>query len=499
MVSCEDYLEEKTYSQLTPGLMFENEANAQLAVNGIYIAHFEERWGEQMFWPASWGTLSQEFSFFNNQNTADLGVNSSWARFNMHWFALYKGVNSANGVIRGVTDMSADVISDEARKQFIAEAKFLRAHAYFVLWKAWGGVSLLTEPTQNPEQALLPRSSAQETFNLIEADLKAAQADLPVNYKGGFPDAARGTKGSATAMLAQLYSYASGQQFKGNGAVGGDANFNNITTSYWNEARAELFALIDETNPSQAKAPYMYSLEPDLKWLYTGGEQVSGLWQNVRDAKSWGQEIIWSTNWKPEIVDGTWFFNHWGGRYFSPYSLSRFEAGEYRAVVKHDSAHAANLGRIVSRHFKRNRSGNDNENDAYFARYAGMLLLMAHVENEINSGPTALAEACLNAVRARARAGDGVTTYTVPADVATGLSYDQFRNEVYDEVIVELFYEQQFWWWAQMTGHWEADWSLIGSGADGDKGPYNSAWKLWPIPETDIVTSGGVILQNAGH
>ena len=88
---------------------------------------------------------------------------------------------------------------------------------------------------------------------------------------------------------------------------------------------------------------------------------------------------------------------------------------------------------------KRNRTGNDNENQFYFARYGGMLLLAAYVENEVNNGPTQFAEDCLNAIRARARAGDGVTTYTVPEDVASGLSYEAFKEEVMDERAVELF------------------------------------------------------------
>ena len=117
----------------------------------------------------------------------------------------------------------------------------------------------------------------------------------------------------------------------------------------------------------------------------------------------------------------------------------------------------------------------------------------------MNNGPNAYAEACLNAVRARARAGDGVTTYTEPADVASGLSYEEFKDEVFDERAVELFVEFKFWSDLQMSGRLERDWADLGSGADGDRGSYRKQWHFLPIPEREIITSGGLLVQNAGH
>lgn len=496
--SCDDFLEEQTFSQLTPDIVYTSYENAQLAINGLYIAHFELRQGQQMWWCAQWGQICQEFSAFNTNNNYDLKFQSTFTQVYWFWRSLYIAINASNSAIDGITNMSDDLITAAQKTALIAEARFMRAHGYYLLMKLWGGVPLLDEPTLNPDAAFKPRTQVQDVFDFIEADLKFAQTNLPVSYTGSFPDNGRCTKGAATAMLAEMYCYASGEQFKGNDAVAGNANFNNLGT-YWTQARAELVSLIDAANPAQAADPYMYSLEPDLALLYTSGEQVAGQWVNTRNANNLGQEIIWTTHYAPELLDGTWNFNHWNGRYISPYQLSRFEQGGYRAEIKQDSVTRANLGRIVTRHIKRNRVANDNDNQFYFTRYGGMLLLLAYVENEINNGPTALAEACLNAVRARARAGDGVTTYTVPADVTPGLSYAQFKDEVYDEAVVELFHEEKFWWWAHMTGKMQSDWGDIASGQDGDRGPYDKRWKLYPIPERDIIASGGQLEQNPGH
>lgn len=64
-----------------------------------------------------------------------------------------------------------------------AEAYFLRAYTYFALVKRYGGVPILKE-TQNdyagvdPSQLLVPRSSEQESYDFIAADLDLAIAGL---------------------------------------------------------------------------------------------------------------------------------------------------------------------------------------------------------------------------------------------------------------------------------------------------------------------------------
>jgi hypothetical protein len=500
-VSCEKFLEETTYSQITPELLFTSAANAELAINGIYSDYFHDFGDMRGFWPATWGTIGQEFSSYQESAAYDFGWNSGHTQIYWMWRGLYRSIKSCNTAIDGVTNMEVGENMSEAQKsQLLGEARFLRAHGYYYLFRLFGGVPLQELPTENPEAAVLPRSSAQAILDFAVADLKFAQNNLPVNYNGGFPDNARATKGAATATLAQMYMQASGKQFEGNDAVGGDANFNNITTKYWNEAKAELASMIDESNPSVSKAPYMYALEPDLAELYTGGIQVGTAWLPANNqAKDLGQEIIWCANYEPSIYQGTWQMNHWGGRYLSQYNRDRYALDGYRASVKHDSAHKLADGYIVPKHIKRNWTGNNNENNVYWARYAGMLLLMAECENEIANGPTPLGEACLNAVRERARNGDGSMAYTVPADVATGLSYDAFKREVWNERIVEFFLEFKFYHDAFRMGYMEEDYADITSGADGNRGSWDKSWNFMPIPNREIIVSGGLLVQNPGH
>lgn len=490
MNSCEDILDEKIYSQITPELLFTNGDNAQLAINGIYAEYFDD-WNCYRAIVFAFGMqVNQEMTQQNPNPNTDLKFTAGAGHLGLIWRGLYNGINTANVAIDGIGNMEVnDNFSEERKNSMLAEARFLRAHGYFHLLRYWGGVPIQTEPTGNPELAVKPKDTHQAVFDLIVEDLKFAQQYLPISYTGGFPDNGRATKGAATSTLAMVYAQASGAQFDGL-----------IDKDYWTEARAELVKLIDVNDVWNAAAPYMYSLEPDFKDLFWGGEN-SGGWQPVRTAKDLGQEIIWCINYDPVAFanHGTWYFNHWN-RGVSPYVLDKYEDGDYRYNISLDPVSYAAHDKVVSAKIKRNQTGNNNHNNVYFARYAGMLLLLAEVENEVNGSPNALALSCINAVRERARGGlNGGESHAVPADIAPGLSYAGFKDAVFDERAVELLLEFQFWTDINRAGRLERDWADLGSGDEGERGSYDAKWKFWPIPLNEVVTSGGIIEQNAGH
>ncbi len=491
MSSCEDFLDEKIYSQITPELLFTSGDNAQLAVNAIYARYFDE-WGTYRALVFALGMqVNQEFTFQNANTNGDLRWTGGNGQLLSIWRGLYNAINTANVAIDGIGGMEvSDSFTEERKNKLIAEARFLRAHGYYHLLRYWGGVPIQDVATQNPEEAIKPKDTHQAVFEFIVEDLKFAQQYLPVSYTGAFPDNGKATLGAATSVLAMVYAQVSGVQFEGL-----------IDKDYWNEARTELVKLIDVGNVKNAASPFMYSLEPDFKDLFWGGEQNNGAWQPVRNANDLGREIIWCANFDPGAFanHGTWYFNHWA-RGISPYVLDKYETGDYRGDISLDTETFLAQDKVVSAKIKRNQAGNTNHNNVYFARYSGMLLLLAEVENEVNGGPTPLALNAINAVRERARGGlDGAEGRALPADILTGLSHDQFKDVVFDERAVELMVEFQFWPDILRSGRLERDWAILGSGADGDRGSYGAQWNFWPIPLNEIVTSGDIIKQNPGH
>lgn len=93
---------------------------------------------------------------------------------------------------------NAELLADEEVNQFIAEARFLRAFAYYNLMDLYGNVPLTTEiSTDLPQQA-----SREEIFNFVEEELLEIQDQLA---EGGANEYGRVDRVAAWALLSKLY------------------------------------------------------------------------------------------------------------------------------------------------------------------------------------------------------------------------------------------------------------------------------------------------------
>jgi hypothetical protein len=67
------------------------------------------------------------------------------------------------------------------QKRYIAQAYSMRALAYFIMARSWGGVPIVTTPTENTNQSeyIVPRNTIEETFAFIKSDIESAIANYP--------------------------------------------------------------------------------------------------------------------------------------------------------------------------------------------------------------------------------------------------------------------------------------------------------------------------------
>lgn len=133
------------------------------------------------------------FHFYDTQlnPTVDYLINT--------WDELYRGVNTCNAVIGRAPKVN---ISDAVKKQRIAEAKFLRAHYYYILHQQWGGVDLRLTETLSPTKDT-KRASDAEMYSAIIKDLNEAIPDLEAKAQSS--DYGRATKPAAETLLAKVY------------------------------------------------------------------------------------------------------------------------------------------------------------------------------------------------------------------------------------------------------------------------------------------------------
>ena len=128
------------------------------------------------------------------------------AEIQSKWQTMYDGIQRANSYLRVIPTM--DVLTEEQKNEYMAEARFLRGMFYFTLLDLYGGVPYYDETTNlNVEYVGLkkPRSSAEEIRAHIISDLNEAVAYLPVRHNDS--DYGRATKGAAYALRGKVYLY----------------------------------------------------------------------------------------------------------------------------------------------------------------------------------------------------------------------------------------------------------------------------------------------------
>jgi starch-binding outer membrane protein, SusD/RagB family len=96
--------------------------------------------------------------------------------------------------------------------QFKAEARFLRALAYFDLVRYFGDVPLVLKTIDFAEAKLVPRTATTEVYTTILDDLKFAVDNLPETYVAA--DKGRATKWAAKSLLGRVYLTLSGFPLK---------------------------------------------------------------------------------------------------------------------------------------------------------------------------------------------------------------------------------------------------------------------------------------------
>ena len=112
----------------------------------------------------------------------------------------YKMIYCANILIEKV---EADT---DTKILCIAEAKFLRAYAYFELVTLWGPVPLVLE-TLDVDNYNQPNSTISELWAQIELDLEEAIPVLPLKSEQSDAEKARASKGAAQSLLGKAYLY----------------------------------------------------------------------------------------------------------------------------------------------------------------------------------------------------------------------------------------------------------------------------------------------------
>jgi hypothetical protein len=176
----EEFLREEPLDFLTTGNAFVTESDFESGLVDLYAKTRElyfdtnERskaylYGTDIFMDGRQVSTLQRFGDYN------ITLNPTSNVVTWHWDRLYKIVANANTLIGRAAESD---LSQEAKQQIEAEARFFRAFAYRHLVNYFGGVPLLTEEVNEPKTDF-SRASKDEIFNQIEEDFSFAASNLP--------------------------------------------------------------------------------------------------------------------------------------------------------------------------------------------------------------------------------------------------------------------------------------------------------------------------------
>ncbi|RKX84788.1 MAG: RagB/SusD family nutrient uptake outer membrane protein [Spirochaetes bacterium] len=381
----------------------------------------------------------------------------------------YQLIVRTNLILANIDD--AEVDDQEFKDRIKAENRFLRAVAYLNLVRAFGGVAKITEPV-SLNDPYVARSTTDEIWQLIDDDLEFAIDNLPEKSEYALADLGRATKGAARGLLARAYLFRN--------------NFTKVE---------ELSLAIIKTE--------QYQLYPDFGEIFQpAGNNCSESVFEVQASSSIEQSIgtdKFNTTQMPRGQTG-WGFNLPTADLeaaFEPNDPRKDATIAYPGDIMYDGVVVIDYPTIEGGVAQYNQkayiaeweggaSGNDPGNIRVI-RYSDILLMAAEAMNE-NGNPTG-ALSYLNMVRERARDGNNAI---LPDIIETDQS--ALRTIIWHERRVELAIEQlRFWDLVRQGRAYEV------MQAHGKTNFVNGTHELWPIPQTEIDITEGIITQNPGY
>ncbi|HEY8920091.1 MAG TPA: RagB/SusD family nutrient uptake outer membrane protein [Chitinophaga sp.] len=148
--------------------------------------------------------------FQNVTAIANGGYDPSNARVTDNWGYYFTTIRRCNNLTGNIDKVPK--LDSALKRRIAAEARFIRAYAYFQLATWYGDVPFFTNVISIDESRTINRTPKNNIIQFVLSELNAIRADLPVNnYSGssGYADKDKGriTRGAAIALSARVHLY----------------------------------------------------------------------------------------------------------------------------------------------------------------------------------------------------------------------------------------------------------------------------------------------------
>lgn len=398
---------------------------------------------------ASIGLAFDKFQYSKTE-----GVNTD------NWTGHYSLILACNGLI---SDISTSGDTSAGTKTNLAEARAIRAWAYFELRRDYGEVPLFTIKTTKVSDAFIAKSTVAQIDAFIETELKEAGAVLPVSWITSYTG--RATKGFTNSILAKLYlmqgKYANAltacQDVINSGQYSLLSDYKKVFSKSANNSSESIFEI----------QFYCASVADVDKYnsMYWGqqGFRGQGSWDLGWGFNAPTQDLIdfYTANSDPRLA-ATVMVSGQGDGFGNIIPSVADTSGLWNRKAYTDPSDRQTIGVLYNRWY-----------NVKIVRYADVLLMAA--EAAIMTGNSSLAATYMNLVKTRA----GVPTIASP-------TMADLKKERRAELAMEneRFYDLVRWGDAP---------TVLGGLGYVDKNKY------YPIPQAAIDQSGGKLVQNPNY
>nr|WP_299073337.1 RagB/SusD family nutrient uptake outer membrane protein [uncultured Allomuricauda sp.] len=383
-------------------------------------------------------------------------VNANNVEVEDYYASMYEVIFRANNVLNFI-----DIADTGNQARYTAEAKFLRAYAYFKLVRLFSDVPLVTEVV-SPDDKETPfiRTPESEIYAQIIADLQEAISVLDNS------NVIRASRAAAQGILAKVYLTQDNPNYTGARQLCEDI-VNSGNFSLEPDFNDVFYSGTEEEYDASANSEVIFAIQ------YISGNQLESqgfsaeFTSSTRVGAEDGQNIVNDNL----IVD----FAAAGG---DRTALSYVTFGLSNEVIKF-LPEGSDITTVPPTY----GAGRDAGNDYIALRYADVLLM--HVEAIMAGGASTndtAALASFQMVRDRAGLTDTVTSIT--------------QDDLLLERRVELAFENQRWFDLLRFG--VADAVLSAHAIEMDY-VFDARKLLLPIPASEINISGGLLTQNPGY
>ena len=313
--SCaKDFLEQKNTYQISQDNFFDNDEAVSQAVMPLYSYVWYD-FNDKFYYGMGDGranNITAQYSdyVYPYTNFTETGLSTGLTEA---WGALYSVVAQANNTINNIANNSTANVSETAKIQGIAEARFMRGLAYWYISSLWGCAIIYNNTQDLVNNYVVSPSPVADGIEFAIRDMEYAAVHLP----SASPATGRVNKYAAYAMLSRFYLSMAGLTTSGRydgSNVATDAN-RGTRNEYYLDAAKKAAAVVIEKGPYKLADTYA-----ELFAASTFNNNSESIFQLQFQAGAEGglaQSMTRFLAWSTQVNQG----NSWGGSTYCSYDL----------------------------------------------------------------------------------------------------------------------------------------------------------------------------------